>query len=167
MHAFIEGDNLDMAFPQPWSDDLAERNLAAMWANYRSLGHSRLVYTNTVSVLEAKALRAALGGDVHVTGILLTATDDTTRERLATREIGSALEWHVEASRERANHLEAESPAWVIRVPTDGRDVADIAREVLDAAGWNREDPAAREVVSPPPSGRADLDPERRGPVAG
>jgi len=34
-------------------------------------------------------------------------------------------------------------------------------------AEWNRKDPIAREVVSPPPSGRSDLDPERRGPVAG
>ncbi|MGI8701342.1 MAG: adenylyl-sulfate kinase [Nocardioidaceae bacterium] len=49
-HCCIEGDNLDMAHPPPWEHGLAAKNLAAMWANYRELGHLRLVYTNTVSV---------------------------------------------------------------------------------------------------------------------
>jgi hypothetical protein len=34
----IEGDNLDMAFPQAWEHNLAERKLAAIWVNYRALG---------------------------------------------------------------------------------------------------------------------------------
>jgi adenylylsulfate kinase-like enzyme len=37
-HCLIEGDNLDQAYPPPWEHGLAERNLAAMWANYRALG---------------------------------------------------------------------------------------------------------------------------------
>ena len=60
-HAVIEGDALDLAWPEPWEHRLAERNLAAMWSNYRALGHHRLVYTNTVSVLHADALAAAMG----------------------------------------------------------------------------------------------------------
>ncbi|WP_363457481.1 hypothetical protein [Microbacterium sp. LMI1x-1-1.1] len=50
-HAVIEGDNLDQAHPPPWRSGipLAERNLAAMWANYREAGYSRLIFTNTVS----------------------------------------------------------------------------------------------------------------------
>ncbi len=52
-HAWIEGDNLDMAFPVPWKEGhkLAEANLAAMWSNYRALGYIRLIYVNTASVL--------------------------------------------------------------------------------------------------------------------
>jgi hypothetical protein len=49
-HCLIEGDNLDLAYPPPWEHGLAERNLAAMWANYRVLGYRRLIHTNTVSV---------------------------------------------------------------------------------------------------------------------
>lgn len=136
MHGYIEGDNLDMAFPIPWADRLAERNLSAMWQNYQAVGHTRLVYTNTVSVLVADELKRALRGEVTVTGVLLTATDESTRERLASREIGSALHLHVQRSRERADNLEAESPPWVTRVPTDARTIADIANEVIAIARW-------------------------------
>lgn len=90
-HAVIEGDNLDQAYPQPWREgiDLAEKNLAAMWRNYRSIGYARLIFTNTVSVLEMPSLSAALGGQVRSFGVLLTATDETTAHRLAEREIGT------------------------------------------------------------------------------
>jgi adenylylsulfate kinase-like enzyme len=37
MHAVIEGDNLDLAYPPPWRHGLAEANLRAMWRNYRAL----------------------------------------------------------------------------------------------------------------------------------
>jgi ABC-type glutathione transport system ATPase component len=44
-HAVIEGDTLDLAWPSPWQhgDDMAGRNLAAVWGNYRSAGFRRLV----------------------------------------------------------------------------------------------------------------------------
>ena len=62
-HPLIDGDMLDMAFPAPCHDHLAERNLAALWANYRALGYCRLVYVNTVSVMagEIDRLTAAMG----------------------------------------------------------------------------------------------------------
>ncbi|RIJ58895.1 adenylyl-sulfate kinase, partial [Clavibacter lycopersici] len=92
-HALVEGDTLDQAHPEPWRQGipLAERNLAAMWRNYREAGWTRVIYTNTVSVLELPALTAALGGDVDVVGVLLTADDGTAATRLAGREIGSGL----------------------------------------------------------------------------
>ena len=34
-----------------------------MWHNYQALGYRRLIYTNTVSVLHARELSAALGGE--------------------------------------------------------------------------------------------------------
>jgi hypothetical protein len=46
-HCFIEGNNLDMAYPPPWEHGLAEQNLAAMWANYRALGYRRMICANT------------------------------------------------------------------------------------------------------------------------
>lgn len=58
-HCLIEGDNLDQAYPPPWEHGLAERNLAAMWANYRALGYRRMIYT-------AAASRA---GDRHRAGL--------------------------------------------------------------------------------------------------
>ena len=137
-HCLIEGDNLDMAYPAPWEHHLAERNLAAMWANYRALGYRRMIYTNTASVLEKVIgeLTAAMGDDPQVTGVLLTCSDATARRRLAQREIGSALDWHVERSAQMARRLDRQSPAWVRRVATDERTVADIAAEIISLTAW-------------------------------
>jgi deoxyadenosine/deoxycytidine kinase len=137
-HGLIEGDNLDQAYPPPWDDHLAERNLAAMWANYRALGYRRLVYTNTASVFERVIgeLTDAMGDAPHVIAVLLTCSDATVRQRLARREIGSALDWHVERSRLMARRLDRRAPAWVHRVATGDRAVADIAAEILTLTGW-------------------------------
>jgi hypothetical protein len=135
-HCLIEGDNLDMAFPPPWEHGLAERNLAAMWANYRELGYRRIIYTNTVSVRFTDELTAAMGDDPRVTAVLLTANDVTARQRLVQREIGTALDRHVQRSDIAARELERLSPAWVHRVATDGRIVVDIAAEIVALAGW-------------------------------
>jgi hypothetical protein len=137
-HAVIEGDNLDSAYPQPWRQGLrlAELNLAAMWHNYRAAGYRRLVYTNTVSVLDVEALTDAMGGNVSVTRVLLTASDGTARRRLSLREVGSALEEHVERSHRAARELDARAAGSVHRVSTDGRDVMEIADQVIALTGW-------------------------------
>jgi len=137
-HALIEGDTLDEAWPPPWEHHLAERNLAAMWANYIELGYHRLIYTNTASVRAdvIGTLIDAIGDDPQVVGVLLTATDATAAGRLGGREIGSALDLQVERSNRAAAELEERAPGWVHRVVTDGRGVADVAREVLGLTGW-------------------------------
>ena len=137
-HCLIEGDNLDMAYPPPWEHGLAEQNLAAMWANYRALGYRRMVYVNTASVFRyvIDDLTAAMGDDPHVTAVLLTCGDATARLRLALREIGTALERHIERSDLMARKLDNRAPAWVHRVATDDRPIADIAAEIIRLAGW-------------------------------
>lgn len=137
-HALIEGDALDQAHPEPWRHGipLAERNLAAMWRNYRESGWTRVVYVNTVSVLEMPALTAALGGEVAAVAVLLTADDATASRRLAGREIGSGLAEAVERSAAAAPRLETGAPDEVHRVATDGRTVAEIAAEVVALSGW-------------------------------
>lgn len=136
-HAVIEGDNLDQAYPPPWRDgiDLAEQNLAAMWKNYRAVGYSRLIFTNTVSVLQVAELTAALGGKTRSFAVLLTATDATAADRLALREIGTALDEHIVRSNLAARRLDAADEG-VSRIPTDGRSVAEIAHDILLRAGW-------------------------------
>lgn len=139
-HCLIEGDNLDLAYPPPWEHGLAERNLAAMWANYRALGYRRMIYTNTVSVRSADRLTEAMGDGPGVTAVLLTADDATARHRLAKREIGTALDRHVERSDLMARELDRTVPGWVHRVPTDGRPVADIAAQIIVLTGWTTDD---------------------------
>jgi hypothetical protein len=145
-HCLIEGDNLDMAWPVPHQNGfrLAEQNLTAMWANYRALGYRRMIYTNTASVLEKviNELTAAMGDGPHVTAVLLTCSDATARQRLAQRETGSELDWHIERSDLMARRLDRRAPAWVSRVPTDSRPVTDIAAEIIALTGWTNDQPA-------------------------
>jgi hypothetical protein len=135
-HAFIEGDNLDLAYPPPWEHHLAERNLAAVWSSYRELGYRRMIYTNTASVRAVDSLTAAMGDSPHVTAVLLTCRDATARRRLAQREIGGALQAHIERGKVAARELEQIAPPWVHRVNTDDQTVADVAAEVIGLAGW-------------------------------
>ncbi len=135
-HAVVEGDALDLAHPAPWEHGVAAANLADVWRRYRALGYRRLVVTNTVSVLEADVLAAAVGDRPHVTSVLLTASDATAHERLARRERGASLVAHVGRSDAAAVRLEAEAGPDVHRVPTDGRSPEDVAAEVLRLAGW-------------------------------
>jgi hypothetical protein len=95
-----------------------------------------MIYTNTVSVRFVGELTAAMGDDPLVTAVLLTAGDGTARQRLAQREIGTALQRHIERSEIAARELDELSPSWVHRVSTDGRPVADIAAEIIDLTGW-------------------------------
>ncbi|MFJ6576719.1 AAA family ATPase [Streptomyces sp. NPDC091368] len=141
-HCVIEGDFMGQVHPAPEGDPrrrkIVERNLTALWSNYAELGHRRLIYTNTVSVLaenEGMFLRA-MGADVRILRVVLTASDATARERLTGRERGSELERELEASSRKARILDAQMPPDTVRVATDGRTVADIAREVVNVTGW-------------------------------
>lgn len=144
-HAHVDGDNLDQIFPAPVQDPartrITEANLAALWRNYTALGCRRLIYTNTVSVLEPDLIARAMGGTPRIIAVLLTADDATARQRLSGREIGSQLDAHLVRGTKMAAYLETTAPAWVHRIPTDGRSAIDIARDIITTTGWS-PDPA-------------------------
>ncbi|MDQ0913059.1 hypothetical protein [Streptomyces canus] len=141
-HAVIDGDFMGQVHPAPEGDPhraaIGERNLTAVWGNYAELGYRRLVYTNTVSVLEESTgvFRRAMGDGVRIVRVLLTASDETTERRLAGRELGSELEQELRGSARKARMLDERAPAGTLRVVTDGRTVIDIAAEVTAATGW-------------------------------
>ncbi|ONM47888.1 hypothetical protein [Nocardia donostiensis] len=137
-HCLIDGDFLDMAYPSTEKHGLAERNLAAMWANYRALGYRRLIYINTASVLDevTDQLTAAMGDGPHVTGVLLTCTDETALHRLSQRERGSTLHAHLERSATMAHRLNSGSWPRVRRVATDERSITEVATEIIGLADW-------------------------------
>ncbi|SCK25261.1 hypothetical protein [Streptomyces sp. WMMB 322] len=141
-HALIEGDFMGHLHPAPVGDPhrtgIVERNLTAVWANYAELGCRRLIYTNTLSVMpETGALfQRAMGADVRIVRILLTASDGAATERLTERERGSELEDALRSSRHKARLLDERVPADTVRVAIDGRSVVGIAREVVAATGW-------------------------------
>ncbi len=141
-HAIIEGDFMGQVHPAPPDDPsrsvITERNLTDVWANYFALGCRRLIYTNTLCVLssEEAMFRRALGADVRIVRVLLTASDGTARERLIKREKGSELEDGLASSMTKARVLDAGTPGDAVRVTTDGRLVGDLAKEIVAATGW-------------------------------
>lgn len=139
-HAWIEGDNLDMAFPVPWKRGyaLAEANLAAMWSNYKSHGYTRLIYVNTASVVASviDELKTAMGDHPTVTGVLLTSSHEVAEERLAQREVGGGFDYAVGRSLEAALGLEADAPSEVTRLHTDGRSATALATDIIQLTGW-------------------------------
>lgn len=137
-HCVIDGDFLDMAHPAPWEHGLTERNLSAMWANYRALGYSRMVYTNTISVLPGvmESLVEAMGGEVEAIAVLLTCTVETAHQRLRQRERGSEFDRHIESSTQMSATLEANCPSGVHRIATDHRSVHSVAADVIRLTGW-------------------------------
>ncbi|MEU2284167.1 hypothetical protein ABZ614_19860 [Streptomyces sp. NPDC013178] len=141
-HAVIDGDFMGQVHPAPQGDPsratVAERNLTAVWGNYADLGYRRLVYTNTVCVLDelGDSFRRALGNDVRLVRVLLTATDATAERRLTGRELGSEFDSELANGVRKARMLDERAPMDAVRVATDGRTVPDIAAEVLAATGW-------------------------------
>ncbi len=141
-HAVIDGDFMGQVHPAPEGDPhraaIGERNLTAVWGNYAELGYRRLVYVNTVSVLDEATgmFRRAMGDTVRIARVLLTATDETAEARLRGRELGSELESEVRGGVRKARMLDERAPVGTLRVVTDGRTVTDIADEVVAATGW-------------------------------
>jgi hypothetical protein len=78
----------------------------------------------------------AIGIDVRLIRVLLTASDTTARARLTGRELGSELEDGLRTSAERSRLLDSQVPSGAVRIATDERSVVDVAREVVAAAGW-------------------------------
>jgi hypothetical protein len=117
-----------------------ERNLTAVWANFAALGYRRLIYTNTLSVLpEATGMfERALGADVRLIRVLLTASDATAHARLVARELGSELDDGLMASDARARVLDRGVASDTARVATDGRTVIEVANEIVALTGWSR-----------------------------
>jgi predicted kinase len=141
-HAIVEGDFMGQVHPAPADDPhrtrLVERNLTAVWANFAALGHTRLIYTNTLSVMpEATGMfERALGADVRLIRVLLTASDATAHARLRARELGSELADGLRTSDARARVLEHGVPGDTARVPTDDRTVISVAEEIVALTGW-------------------------------
>ncbi|HVI36910.1 MAG TPA: AAA family ATPase [Gaiellales bacterium] len=146
-HAFVDTDGLDHIHPPPAQDptkrSLTAANLAAVWANLHAAGAPRLILTGVVENLDSELewLRPAVP-ESRWAVVLLRAGDAERARRLAAREVGSGLEYHLERSRIVARALDRAADGR-IAVDTDGLTVPEVAREVLRAAGWPPPGPGA------------------------
>lgn len=119
--------------PKPAGDHfgygVAEKALRALWQVYADEGHERLLLGRVVEDAEQLGIVERAVPDARIRILRLVASPETIARRLAKREIGSALEWHVQRAKEIARSSLGE--------PVDAeRTVTEIARDVLRRAGW-------------------------------
>lgn len=114
---------------------LAFENLAPVWGNMTRRGARRLLIGAAVEKQEhlEQYAQAIPGADLTV--CLLTASAETIERRLRSREIGSALLWHLERSRELDAILKA-AETHDFSVSNDSDRVEAVASEVLRRCDW-------------------------------
>ena len=149
-HAFVDIDALRWCYPGPPGDrfraGLARRNLAAIWPNFVACGATHLLLAD---VLEERAelagYREAVPG-AAITVVRLTAAPETLAARVARRELGAGLAWHLARAAELAAQMD-EKRVEDLLVATEGQSVRAVAEEILLRVGW-----LSRPAAPPPPA---------------
>jgi GTPase SAR1 family protein len=138
-HAVVDLDGLGLCWPfghdDPFNQQMAMANLAAVWQNYCAAGAARLVIARVVETRGELVdyRRAVPGAAIQV--CLLAATKQTLRARVASRETGSSFESLAHRADELADVM-ANSDVADFTVETEDRALVDIALEVLRRAHW-------------------------------
>jgi hypothetical protein len=137
----IDTDELDRVYPQP--EPLSElvapsrRNLTALWKSFAALGHSRLILSGVMLDLDTDlAWISASFENADYTVVRLHASDETLRQRVETREIGSGREEQTKRTLGQAGALREQRTGRTIAVQTDDRNPVEIAQEILEITGW-------------------------------
>ncbi len=73
---------------------------------------------------------------VTTRAFILQVPDALAERRLKQREVGSELPQLLASSRRMAGVLESQVGGWARRVPTDQREVKEVAMDILRTAGW-------------------------------
>lgn len=137
-HAVIDIDALGISWPfgdgDPFNNQMAMRNLAAVWSNFAAAGANHAVLPRVIETeADLTPYRLAIP-NATLQICRLTATPTTLRTRVSQRELGSSQE----ALTRRALHLAEslkDSPT-DFTISTDGRTLPAIAQEALTKAGW-------------------------------
>jgi gluconate kinase len=135
-HAAVDLDAIGtVLLPDDLSRDLTYRNLGAIYANFSGAGITRILLAEAVENRdELDRLRRAMPRSA-ITVCRLTAAAETMQSRLRTREPGMRQEVFLARARELEILLE-DAGVEDFTVVNDQRSVTDVAREVLERAGW-------------------------------
>ena len=117
----------------PHKERVAERALAALWPIYRSEGVDRLLLPRVLLHAGHVDLVRRAVPDARLQIAWLDTPAEVVASRLADREQGSALDWHLERA-EEVRHSGMRDPA-DFHVPAD-RAAREVAADVLARAGW-------------------------------
>jgi hypothetical protein len=137
--AFIDGVLAHVAptAPEdPFAYGTAERALRALWRVFADEGHTRLLLSRVVENEEQLAIVTRAIPDSQVRLIRLVASPRTVADRLARREVGDGLDWHLQRAAEVARSALGE--------PVDAeRPLREVVDDVLTRTGWLGEDPVS------------------------
>ena len=140
-HALVDLDLLGASWPVP-SDDphnerLRQRNLAAMWTQFRATGARRLIAAGVIENATCLAgYAAAVPGSTPIV-CRLSASADALHARIRGRgrERGDGIDKLSRRAVELSGLLERDGVADLV-VDTSDRDVPEVARTVLAHLGW-------------------------------
>jgi adenylylsulfate kinase len=134
-HAAVDVDALG-TYHLPDAPGLAAENLAAVWKNYAAAGVDRLLIAEALeSAPERDRLTAAIPDAAEVVVCRLRAALVTMQERVRLREPGMFQQRYVERVAVLERLLDA-ARVEDFSVDTENRSVTDVAREILERAGW-------------------------------
>jgi hypothetical protein len=138
-HAVVDLAQIGAAWPAPpddrWQERLIHRNLACVWSNFRDAGAETLLLAR---VLEDRSLlrhiEAAVPG-ARITVVRLRASKEVLEARIRRREGGRDPSWYLDVAAYLVDVMEQSEVAEHV-VTNEQRSVAEVATEVLRAAGW-------------------------------
>jgi len=143
-HALVDIDSLRYCYPRPADDrfqiQLAMRNLASLWPNFRAAGATHLVAADVIeSRAQLRRFETAIPG-ARITVVRLRASVEVLAQRVAQRELGSGRDWHLRRAAELAAQMERDAVEDLL-VETDGRVIAEIARDIVLRISWISSSP--------------------------
>ena len=135
-HASVDLDAIGTALlPGDLSREVTHRIVASMFATFARAGLTRVLIAEAVENREElnRLRRVAPGSEVLV--CRLRAAIDTMRERLRVREPGMLQAQFLARASELEQILD-EANVEDFTIVNDQRSVTDVARELLERAGW-------------------------------
>ena len=128
---------------------IAVANLKAVWANFYAAGIRRLILARIIESPEDLKQFGSAIPNAYITVCFLNAPQQTIQRRIAQREPGTSRAFLLKITTgigEQIANLDLPG----IRVNNDQRPLAEVAREILDLAGW------------PHPRDKSDLDTNKK-----
>ena len=136
VHAAIDLDAMGSALlPDAVSCDVTYRNLAAVWANYAAVGVNRLLLAEAVENRDMldRLRRAIPGAELIVCRLL--ADPKTMQQRIRLREPGMLQQQFLARVMELQKVLD-RAGLEDFAITNENVLVTDVARELLERAGW-------------------------------
>lgn len=138
-HAVIDPDELCRGLLPATTHDfnraLAVANLRAVWANFYAAGVRRLILSRIIESADDLDRFMSAIPYAHMTVCLLRVPEKTIRQRIIEREAGSARDFLLTLTPRIAEKIaRLELPG--ITVDNGQRPLTEVAREILERAGW-------------------------------